>query len=90
MIGNSRLSERVPHHLADLRLVARIVGVDGDRRVAEHRLGAGGGDHHLARAVGQRIRELVQLALRPLVVVDLEVGERRPARRAPVDERRAR
>ena len=88
-VGDDRelaLQQRMPHHLADLRLVARIVGVDGDRRVAQHRLRPRRRHHHLARAVRQRVRELVQLALRPLVVVDLEVRQRRSTRRAPVDQ----
>ena len=55
-------------------LVARIVRVHGDRGVAEHRLGARRRDDDLARPVGHRVGELEQLALRPLVVVDLEVA----------------
>ena len=78
--------DRVANAFADLGLVARIVGMDGDRRVAQHRLGTGGGHHHLPGSVGQRITELVELALRSFVVVDLEIGERGAARRAPVDE----
>ena len=86
MIGNSRFTNGWRMRLADLRLVARIVRVHGHRGVAQHRLGARRRDHDLARAVGERIGELVQLALRPLVEVDLQIGQRGPARRAPVDE----
>ena len=44
MIGISPAGQRQVDRLADQVLVARIFGVDGDGRVAEHRLGAGGGD----------------------------------------------
>ncbi len=71
---------------ADLRLVPRIIRVHRHRRVAEHGLRPRGRDHDLAAAIGQRIGELVELALHALVVVDLEIRERRPARHAPVDE----
>ncbi len=76
----------MPHQLADLRGVSRIVRVDGDGGVAQHRLGPGGGHHHLAGTVGERIGELVQLALRPLVVVNLQIRKGRATGRAPVDE----
>jgi hypothetical protein len=64
--------------------VARIVGVYGHRGVAEHGLGARGGDHDLAAAVLLRdgVRELEQLALRRLVL-DLEVREHGAAPRSP-------
>ncbi len=78
--------DRVFDRLADFRPVARIIRMHGHRRVAEHGLGPRGRDHDLAAAVGQRIGELVELALHALVVVDLEVRERGPARHAPVDQ----
>jgi hypothetical protein len=60
-------------------LVARIVGVDGDGRVAQHRLGPRRRDDDLASAV-DGVRELEQLAVAPFLVVDLEIAERRRTR----------
>ena len=72
--------------LADQRLVALVVGMDGDRGVAQHRLGAGGGDDDLARAVGERVGEFVQLGPHVLFMIDFEVAERRAAAHTPVDQ----
>ena len=53
--------------------------------VAEHGLGPGGGDDDAARAIGERVANLVELA--ELVLVDhLEVGDGGLAARAPVDD----
>jgi hypothetical protein len=60
--------------------------VHRDCGIAQHRLGPRGGDHDLARAVGERIGELVELGLRALLVLHLEIGERGAVLDAPVDE----
>ncbi len=56
--------------------VARVVGVHRDGRVAEHRLGARGGDHDLAADSVDLVGELEELALRVLLGLDLEIAER--------------
>ena len=66
-------------------LVALVVRVDRHRGVAEHGLRPGGGHHHVARAVGIRVADVVELAVRG-VVLDLVVGERGVAARTPVDD----
>ena len=53
-VGHDRdapAGQRQFHLAADHVRVARVSGVDGDRRVAEHRLGPGGRDHDRAVAV---------------------------------------
>ena len=88
-VGDDRelaAQNRVAHVPADHRLVARIVRMNGHRGVAEHRLDARGGDDDFARAVGERIREFVQLALHALFVIDLEVAQSRAVFDAPVDQ----
>ncbi len=84
--GELAPEDRMAHVLADHRLVARIVGVHRDGRVAQHRLRARGGDDDLPRAIGQWIGEFVQFALHALFVIDFQVGERRAVLHAPVDE----
>ncbi len=68
---------------ADQVPVPLVVGVDGHRGVAEHRLGAGGRHDHglVALAVLQRD----QLAV-VVLVVHLDVGDGGQAARAPVDD----
>ncbi len=83
-VGDDRdlaADEREPHQPADLRPVARVVRVHRHRRVAQHGLRPRRRDDELAGAVGQRIGDLPELALRVLVVLDLEVRERRLAAR---------
>ena len=79
MIGIFAVDERVLQLLAVQVRVARIVGVHGDRGVAQHRLGARGRHHELGRAgrrvgVDHRVGELEQLALDVLFVLDLEIA----------------
>ena len=80
--------------LADEVGVARVLGMHGHRRVAQHGLGAGGRHHDLGDlgtigaghgTLGQGVGEAVQLAL-VVLVLDLEVGQGRPVVRIPVDE----
>ena len=87
MMGKRAVDERVLDALAVQRRVARVVGVHGDRGVAEHRLGARRRDDDLAAAL-DLVGELEELAVRALLVLDLEVAERRHALGAPVDEAR--
>ena len=77
--------ERQHEVVADSRGMPRVVGVHSHGRVAEHRLGPGRCDDHALLALdGGRIADVVQLA-RLVAVLDLLVGERRPAARTPVD-----
>ena len=72
--------------LADHRLEALVVGVDGHGRIAEDGLRAGGGHgNKLAFALRQRIADIVEVA-GYVLVVDLQVGEGGGAARAPVDD----
>ena len=79
MIGIVRSTNGWTHALAVQVRVARVVGVHGDGGVAEHRLGARGGDDDLAGAAVDLVGELEELPVRALLVLDLEVAERRPA-----------
>jgi len=64
--------------------VALILGVDRHGRIAQHGLGPGGGDDQEAAAIGQRIADVVELAVGGLVF-DLVVSQGGVAARAPVD-----
>ncbi len=76
--GQNRL---LPDELA----VALVLGVNGDGDIREHRRRAHGRDRDVARAVGERVADRVERVV--LVrVVDLEVGDRARAARAPVDD----
>ena len=95
VIGDDRdvaLHERDADPPTDQRPIARIVGVNGHRRVAEDRLGTGRGDGD--RLVGERLAVLAEEVVADLPERarlgrrnDLEVRDARPAARAPVDER---
>ena len=69
--------------------VALVVGVDGHRGVAEHRLGARGRDRRRVPSRRRAGSGCTRAAV-DVLVLDLEVGERRPAARAPVDDPLAR
>ena len=89
LVGDDRdqpVGERQLDHLADDRGVARVGGVHGDRAVAEHGLGPGGGDRDVVAglaegdgAVGVLLDVLVGLAVGeavlevPHVARDLDV-----------------
>ena len=68
---------------ADQVLVALVVGVHGDGGVAEHRLGPGGRDDD--RRVAVAVPDGDELAV-VVAVLDLDVGQRGQAARAPVDD----
>ena len=92
-IGDER--QPPPHQRQDRRLaeqvaIALVVGMEGDGRVAEHGLGAGGGDDHpgVRVALGgalQRVGDLVELACDRLHL-DLEVGDGGAEDGRPVDQ----
>ena len=69
--------EGVRQRGADQVAIALVVGVDRDRGIAQHRLDPGGGDHDVGlRIVERAVPERHQLAV-DVLVVDLEVGDRR-------------
>ena len=71
---------------ADFAGVARVVGMDGHAGVAQHRLRAGGGHGDiLPAAVGQRIADVIQLAVL-FGVVHFQVGQGGGAAGTPVDD----
>ena len=88
LVGDDRdgpVLERQDDALAVEMRVALVVRVDGHGRVAEHGLGPGRGhDHRLVRPF-DGVADVPELALEVLVL-DLDVGEHRPAVRAAVDE----
>ncbi len=84
--GDLPVDERVRQRLADQVPVAFVVGMHRDRGVAEHRLDPGGGDHDVRFAVVQgAVPERHQLAL-DVLVLDLEVGDRRLQHGRPVHQ----
>ena len=85
MIGISRFrSGRITAVAAQVP-VALVLGVHGHGRVAQHGLGPGGGDGDAAGAVREGVADVVEVAV-DLLVLDLEVGQRRVAAGAPVDD----
>ena len=60
--GNLAPDQRQHHRLADQLFVTRVVGMHGNRRVAEHRLGPRGGDDDEARGIAlQRVPEVIEM-----------------------------
>ncbi len=87
-VGDDRnlpLQQRQDDRLADQIPVARVVRVHRHRGVAEHRLRAGGGHGQEPVLPLHRVADLPDGPL-PLLVLHLEVAERGPAVRAPVDQ----
>ena len=82
---NLAVHDREDAGLADEVLVALVVRVDGNAGIAHKGLRTGGRNHQLARAVRQRIADVPQLA-RLGFVLNLSVGQRSRAVRAPVDD----
>ena len=96
IVGHDRdlpAHERQPEHPANLALIALVPGVHRHRRIAEHRLRPRRCDNHV---VGERhptlahhwVPEVVELCLL-LLVVDLEIAQRRLAARTPVNHSQA-
>ncbi len=73
--------------LADQVFVARVVGMNGDGRVAEHRLGPRGGDMEdfAVRRAGDRVLDRPEMA-GDFFVVDLVVGHGGAKLGIPVDQ----
>ena len=88
VVGDDRnlsADNRQNQRLADKVGVALIVRVDGDGGVAEHRLGAGGGNLDILVAALDRVLDVPEMACL-FAVLDLRVGEGGCAVRAPVDD----
>ncbi len=86
LVGDDRdapVGQRQRHGLTDQVRVPVVVRMHGDRRVAEHRLGAG--RDHDDRRVTLSVADGDQLAV-VVGVVDLDVAQRGEAARAPVDD----
>src|SRR6266545_1178601 len=63
----------------------RVVRMDRERGVPQHRFRPGRGDHGSGGDAGDVVTDAVERPFR-LLVHDLEVGDRRPTPRAPVDD----
>jgi hypothetical protein len=86
LVGHDRdapVRQRQGDLLADQVPIARVVGVHGHGGVAEHRLGPRGRHHDRLVTVAVADRDQLPVVLG---VVDLDVGKRRQAARAPVDD----
>ena len=87
-VGDDRdtaTGERQFDQFADQVPVALVLGVHRDRAVAEHGLRAGGGDHQMALAVGQRVAHVPHVAVL-FLGDDLQVGDRGVQLGVPVDQ----
>ena len=76
--------QRQTRALPDQGAVALVIGVHGNRDVGEHRLRTHRCNGHRAVGRRQRIVDVVE-GVRHLDVLDLEVRDRGPASRVPVD-----
>ena len=88
VVGDDRdlsADDRQDQRLADKVGVALVVRVDGDGSIAEHRLGAGGGDLDILVAALDRVLDVPEMSCL-LAVFDLRVGEGGSAVRTPVDD----
>ena len=83
--GDAPPDHRHDNLLADELREARIVRVHRDGHVGEDRRRAHGGDGKVAGAVGERIADVRERVV-DVLVEHLEVGDRRPALPAPVDD----
>ena len=91
VVGDDR--DLAPHERqhdgrAHERRVALVVRVHGHAGVAEHRLRTGGGNDHVVDAADrllERVAQVPQVTV-DVLVLDLDVGQRRRAARAPVDD----
>ena len=88
LVGDDRdllVDKRKDDHLPDQILVALIVRMDGDRRIAEHRLGTRCRDLERVVSPDDRIADMPEMSFL-ILVLDLGVREGRLADRAPVDD----
>ncbi|OPY11787.1 MAG: hypothetical protein A4E69_02628 [Syntrophus sp. PtaB.Bin138] len=83
--GNSAVHQGKEHVLADNILVADIVGVNGHRRIAQHRFRTGGRHDDLTTAVGKGVADVPEGA-GFLLVLHFQIGDGGVAAGAPVDD----
>jgi len=83
--GDDATDDRKRDGLAAHGVGLRIVRVHGDCRVAEHRLGSGGGDRDVAGAVGERVPEVPHVPV-DVFHFDFVIGQRSAGDRVPVDQ----
>ncbi len=83
--GDGAVAQRQRDLLADEVLVALVLGMHHHRHVAQHGLGAGGGDHQMAAAVRQRILDVVHEAVF-FFLHHFEVGDGGVQFRVPVHQ----
>jgi hypothetical protein len=79
LVGDNRYQpagQRQTDRLADQVCIAAIVRVNGDGRVAEHRLRPRRGDDERLVAIGERVAKVPELG-RLFGALDLEIGNRR-------------
>jgi len=81
---NFTIHQREHHGLADEALVALVIRMDRDRRIAEHRFRPRGRHDEKFFGASDRIAEMPELP-RPLDVNDFEIADRGLAARAPID-----
>ena len=83
--GDPSLGQGQKYFPADVVPIALIVGMHGDGRIAQHRLGPRGCDHQVVVAVDERITKPPDLP-RLLSGQYFQVGNRRMQHRVPVDQ----
>ncbi len=82
---DNAIDQRQPD--ADIRQVRIpfVIGMHRHRGIAEHGLGAGGGDDHRTGTIGIRVTDVIEFAL-GVLMLHLVVGESCVAARTPVDD----
>ena len=83
--GDLAADQRQDKCLADHRLIALVVRVNGNGRIAQHRFRTGGGQFQIAGAILERIAQVPEMAVL-FLKFHLGVGDGGPAVRAPVDD----
>ena len=83
--GDLAADERQDQHLADAVLIALVLGIDGNSRIAKQRLGTGRSKLNISRPVFQRIAQMPERTLL-VFVFNFGIGDRCQAFRAPVDD----
>src|SRR6476620_12327259 len=84
--GNIAPRQRETDFLPNEMSMAWIIGMHGDRRIAQHRFWPRGGDHQRSTGiVRERIADVKELPLHVLMF-DFNVGQGRQAARTPIDQ----